>query len=134
MNSKIKYLLMGLAVLVAIAVPVGAAVKYNTTPGKYDELAQCLKEKGAVFYGAFWCPHCQNQKNAFGKSFKHVPYQECSTPDGKGQLQVCTDAGIESYPTWIFADGSKVVGQQSFTTLAQKTSCQLPADFTEPTE
>jgi len=27
-------------------------------PGKYDALATCLKDKGAVFYGAFWCSHC----------------------------------------------------------------------------
>ena len=34
-------------------------------PGELDQFALCLGDKGAVFYGAFWCPHCQNQKKMF---------------------------------------------------------------------
>lgn len=100
--------------------------KENTTPGKLDGFAQCLKDKGAVFYGAFWCPHCQNQKKAFGRSAKLIPYVECSTPDGKGQLSVCTDKGVKSYPTWIFADGTQLTGEVELATLAEKTQCVLP--------
>ena len=45
-------------------------------PGQYDVFAQCLKDTGAVFYGAFWCPHCQSQKKLFGSSVKLLPYDE----------------------------------------------------------
>jgi len=96
------------------------------TPGKYDALAKCLKDKGAVFYGASWCPHCIEQKAEFGSSAHLLPYVECSTPDGKSQMQICADHKIMGYPAWRFADGSEVTGAQSLDTLAQKTGCTLP--------
>ncbi len=99
---------------------------YMMNPGKYDGFAQCLKEKGAVFYGAFWCPHCAEQKAMFGKSKKYLPYVECSTPDGRGQLQVCDEKGIKGYPTWSFADGASISAVLSFPQLAEKTNCELP--------
>ena len=94
-------------------------------PGQYDTLAQCIASSGAKFYGAFWCPHCQNQKAIFGKSAKYLPYIECSTPDGRGQLQVCIDKGVVTYPTWYFPDNSSSTGEIPLTTLAEKTSCAL---------
>ncbi len=95
-------------------------------PGKYDAFAQCLKANGAVFYGAFWCPHCQNQKKAFGSSASLLPYVECSTPDGQGQTQICKDKNISGYPTWEFKDGSRLEGEVSFADLASKSGCPLP--------
>lgn len=88
-------------------------------------LAQCLTEKGAKFYGAFWCPHCKNQKEMFGESASLLPYVECSTPDGNGQLDVCKDNKITSYPTWEFSDGSRESGEVSLEKLSEKTGCQL---------
>jgi len=98
----------------------------QTVAGKYDAFATCLKDKGAIFYGAYWCPHCNNQKEMFGTSKTLLPYVECSTPDGKDQTQICKDKQITGYPTWIFADGSKLSGEVPLATLAQKTSCTLP--------
>ena len=131
--------LIALGVIVIIA--IGGAVSYlsyrdvqvQNAPGQYDTLAQCLTEKGVKFFGAFWCPHCQNQKKTFGNSAKLLPYVECSTPDGQGQLQVCKDAGVSSYPTWIFADGTKLNGEQEPGALAMKAGCALPDGFTVPT-
>lgn len=88
--------------------------------------AQCLKEKGATFYGAFWCPHCQNQKKLFGNAVSALPYVECSTPDAQGQLQVCIDKKIQNYPTWEFADGTRKTGEVPLSELAEKTGCTLP--------
>lgn len=104
----------------------GASFYMKTLPGKYDSLAQCLSDKGAKFYGAFWCPHCQAQKRIFGNSEKLLPYVECSLPDGKTQTQECIDAGVQQYPTWVFADGSRITGEQTPQALAEKTSCELP--------
>ncbi len=99
-------------------------------PGKYDDFAKCIKDKGVQFYGAFWCPHCQAQKAMFGKSAQYLPYTECSTPDGQGQLQVCKDHGITTYPTWFFPTGSTtpeiVTGEIELVDLAERTSCVLP--------
>ncbi len=126
-NVKIFLIVIGVLVLGLIATIVlrsGAAAPSG--PGKYDEFAMCLKEKGAVFYGAFWCPHCQAEKKLFGTSQKLLPYVECSTPDGNAQTQICIDKGIKSYPTWEFADMSRLTGEIPLTQLAEKTSCVLP--------
>jgi len=126
MNRKTRKIIIWLIVIIAVAGGIWLFIGYQRTPGKYDAFANCLKEKGAVFYGAFWCPHCQNQKKMFGKSAKLLSYIECSTADGRGQLTVCRDKKIEGYPTWEFADGSREVGEVSLEKLAEKTGCSLP--------
>ena len=124
MNSnKIIWAIVGI-VLVGLTVFV---IKAPVKPGELDTFATCLGEKGAKFYGTFWCPHCRNQKALFGKSARLLPYTECSTPDGNSQLQVCKDAKIEGYPTWEFSDGTRLSGEISLETLAEKTSCELPS-------
>src|SRR5258706_5509657 len=127
MDKNIRNLILLVAVVLLIT---GSAFYFlwaqGNAPGKYDSFAQCLKTKGLEFYGAFWCPHCQNQKALFGNSEKYLPYVECSTPDSNGQLQVCINKKIEVYPTWIFADGSKNEGEMTFQELADKSGCALP--------
>lgn len=125
-----------ITVIVILVLGVAASVLLRThgTPaaetGKYDAFAQCIKDSGAQFYGAFWCPHCKAQKEMFGASAKYLPYVECSTPDGTGQNQQCTDIGITSYPTWILKDGTRLPTEGyagvSLETLSQKTGCPLP--------
>jgi hypothetical protein len=115
-------------ILIAIVVIGGVIflIKAPAKAGKLDDFATCIKSSGAKFYGAFWCPHCQNQKAEFGSSAHLLPYIECSTPDGKSQNATCNDAGIQGYPTWIFPDGHKETGEQSLQKLADATSCVLP--------
>ncbi len=118
-------------VIVALAVVLGLAVFFaqnGSAPGQYDTFATCIKDSGAKFYGAFWCPHCREQKAVFGNSAKLLPYVECSTPDGKNQLAVCAEKEIKSYPTWIFVDGSIGNGTLDFKALASSTGCALPQE------
>lgn len=124
MNKKNK-INIGVVAVIIIAVAIGIwfyTKPANSTPAaaNLDAFAQCLKDKGAVMYGAAWCSHCQAQKKLFGDSFKHATYVEC--PDN---TQVCIDQGVENYPTWILASGEKLVGEQTLQTLADKTSCPL---------
>lgn len=91
-----------------------------------DAFAQCISDSGATFYGTFWCSHCKAQKELFQNS-KNLPYVECSTPNGQSQTKECADKGIEGYPTWIFADGTKASGEQTFEKLSEKTSCPMPS-------
>ena len=124
--KKYIYILIILAVLGGII----WLVMTPGTPGKLDDFAKCLGDKGAIFYGAFWCPHCQAQKALFGKSAKLLPYIECSTPDGKSQLPLCVDKNVTNYPTWHFATTSAtpdiLTGEIPLETLAEKTGCALP--------
>lgn len=114
-------------ILIAV-IFIGIFVNYFwslSQPGELDSFAICLGEKDVKFYGAFWCPHCQNQKKLFGNSAKLLPYIECSTADQRGQLQICIDNKIESYPTWTFSDGSKETGEVSLQKLSEKSGCDL---------
>ena len=124
--KKQTKIILGLIIVVVIVLPLVYWGATSGKPGKYDTFAQCLEEKGAIFYGAFWCPHCINQKRQFGRSANLLPYVECSTPDRQNQTQVCIDADISSYPTWEFGDGERVTGEVPFEILAEKTGCELP--------
>jgi hypothetical protein len=117
-SSKSLYIVLAAIIIIPIIL-INVLAK---TPGQHDAFAQCISNSGAKFYGAFWCPHCQAQKAAFGKSAKLLPYVECSNPD-KTQADVCKDAGITGYPTWVFADGTQLSGEVLLQNLAEKTSC-----------
>jgi glutaredoxin len=122
MKKNILWWIIG---LVIVGVLISFLVVQGKKPGKYDALAQCINDSGAKFYAAWWCPHCQATKALFGKAHVKLPYIECQTKSRK-QTQECTDAGITGYPTWIFADGSRISGERTLEELAEKTSCQAP--------
>ena len=83
-------------------------------------LAEHLKDSGVLFYGASWCPHCQDQKRLFGNSVSRLPYVECNVAGPNApQSSACTQAGVSTYPTWII-NGRAIVGQ--VLTLAQLAS------------
>ena len=113
----------GYVVLVLLVVGLGLVLFKTSKPAvALDAFAQCVAEKKATMYGAAWCVHCQNEKKAFGESFKFVPYVEC--PDN---IKVCTDLGINGYPTWIFGDGHRQEGELGLRGVAKETGCDLPA-------
>lgn len=131
MTNQVKIFIVVIILLIlgTIITAITRSTAGPAGPGKLDEFAICLKDKGATFYGAFWCPHCQAQKKLFGSSAKLLPYVECSTADGNAQTQICIDKGIKGYPTWEFADGSRPFsGEATLEQLAEKTSCVLPTE------
>jgi uncharacterized membrane protein len=92
-------------------------------------LARHLAQVGVKEYGAYWCPHCYEQKQLFGKpADKELPYIEC-TPDGKnGQPQVCKDAGVKFFPSWKI-NGELTSGVKTLDELADLTNYQGPRNF-----
>ena len=98
MTKEKKYLIGGIAALIIIIGTLFLLQKSTSTvgPSNLDGFTQCIANSGAKFYGAFWCPHCRDQKTLFGSSVKLLPYIECSKPDGLSQTDVCTTAGIKS--------------------------------------
>jgi uncharacterized membrane protein len=116
-----------LAALVILVLHAGYAAPQAEPTGPEDPviraLAEHLVEEGAVFYGASWCPHCQEQKRLFGASASRLPYVECS-PSGPNapQSPSCNSAGIRSYPTWVI-NGRAYVGEvMSLARLANATA------------
>lgn len=120
-------LIFWLVIVAVIVAGLGASVFVKQGPGQLDPFAQCIKDKQIVFYGAFWCPHCQRTKAQFGSSARLLPYVECSTPDGQGQTQVCIDKKITTYPTWMKSDGTTLIGEHTLAELSQFSGCPLPA-------
>ena|SRR3972149_4071078 len=86
-----------------------------------DDFARCLSSKNVVMYGTYSCSHCQNTKKMFGSSFQYVNYVECTV-----QTQKCIDQKIEAYPTWVFSETSREVGEMPLEKLGQISGCSLP--------
>ncbi|GAB5353638.1 hypothetical protein AAMO2058_000051800 [Amorphochlora amoebiformis] len=72
-----------------------------------------LTRLGTVMYGAYWCPHCNQQKEMFGKeAMKKIKYVECAG-DGmntSNKESICKD--LAGYPTWEI-DGAQFPGERS---------------------
>lgn len=104
-----------------------ALVRMSENSGDADlreTLAQCLTDNDVVMYGAYWCPHCANQKREFGNAFDSVTYVECATPGNPQAMNdECKDAGIKGYPTWVFPDGTRLSGERALTELADVAGC-----------
>lgn len=92
-------------------------------------LAQHLTATGVKKYGAFWCPHCFEQKQLFGEeAFDQVTYIECAEGGKDPQPNVCSAAGIQSYPTWEI-DGKFYPGIKTPEELADLTNYQGNREF-----
>lgn len=126
MNKKQKNKLIWVGVSIGILIIAGLLYWQKNRPGELDGFARCIEEKDATFYGAFWCPHCNEQKRIFGNSARLLPYVECSTPSRQSTPE-CAQAGITSYPTWEFSDGTRQTGVLSPEALAEVTGCTLPS-------
>jgi len=93
---------------------------------RFEQFAKCLAVHQAKMYGAYWCPHCADQKEMFESSFRYVPYVECGVTGSREEAPLCKDAGIKHFPTWQFADGERREGTLSLQVLGSKTGCSLP--------
>ena len=89
----------------------------NPSNGAQLELVRRLRERGALYYGAWWCPACFRQKNLFGQEAgNQLPYVECEKT--AADRQRCDRAGIKAYPTWVLGD-RRVEGMLSLDALGR---------------
>lgn len=83
-------------------------------------MAQRLNDAGARMYGAFWCSHCFDQKESFGKeAMEYFPYQECFPEGWKRGVKIapaCEAAGVKAFPTWVI-NGKTLEGELSLEML-----------------
>jgi len=127
MKKSTRYVILGAVVVIFVAL----FVWYKTAPGPYDGLATYLNQSGVKMYGAFWCPHCQAEKQDFGKSESKLPYVECSEPDETTQTPICIAQKIVSYPTWDFPNPITLESGTNDSNVACKTPYD-PTDTTQP--
>lgn len=94
-------------------------------------LAMHIAQSGAKMYGAYWCPHCQEQKEMFGASAQRLPFVECSPGGPRApQTSVCAARGVKLYPTWII-NGQRTEAVMSLAELAKATGYQ-PSSQSSP--
>ena len=139
---KSRYFLALAALSVAILI-TAASCGNSAQQEQLNALASCLADKGVKEYGAFWCPHCAEQKKVFGSADEIIKsrdvYVECDprcVPDENGRVQAacrgeeshsdeCLEKEINGYPTWIFSDGKRLSGVQQPEILAQASGCEF---------
>jgi hypothetical protein len=124
--NKILIALVFVILVIIVFLLVPKSNNTGTATPEVVQFAKCLAEKGATMYGAYWCPHCQNEKARFGSAFEYIPYVECTKETTK-----CIDDGINGYPTWIFGNpkatsSRRYDGEQGFTGLAAASGCRQP--------
>jgi len=80
-------------------------------------IAKELKKLNAKFYGAFWCSHCYDQKQALGKeAMAMIPYVECDKDGHNSQRKLCKEKKIPGYPSWEI-NGEIYPGEQKLSEL-----------------
>ena len=90
-------------------------------------LAEHLTASGAKLYTAYWCPHCHDQKELFGRqATEKLTVIECA-PDGRNsQRELCEAKKIEGYPSWEI-QGQLDSGVKPLAKLAEASGYQGPA-------
>ncbi|XP_050372570.1 thiol-disulfide oxidoreductase LTO1 [Argentina anserina] len=138
-------LLVCVAVLVAVTLNRSYSAPVSSSPDDVDlpyftteittpsspfaiSLAKHLNAIGAKMYGAFWCSHCVEQKQMFGReAAKELNYVECF-PSGfrKGTImaKACIDAKLEGFPTWVI-NGEVLSGEKDLLELAEASGFEL---------
>ena len=119
-KGKNKKYIIGVVVLVVIFISVYSLTKPESAPKELEEFAKCLTEKGVKMYGAYWCGHCNAQKEMFSDSFQYIDYVECEERE-----EDCLQAGIRGYPTWVFPEQNRIEGEATLEYLSQLSGCQL---------
>jgi large repetitive protein len=93
-----------------------------------DDLVQFAKDldtAGAKYYGAAWCPSCTQQKQLFEDGGHFLPFVEVTNPD-RTLNSVGVANSITSFPTWIFADGSRVEQVMTLSELSTASGVAIP--------
>lgn len=117
---------------VTISTPGIVPPLVTTTSGTAEiALARYLAEIGAKEYGAYWCPHCHDQKMLFGReATKLINYFECDPKGQNSRAEICqaTAANLQGFPTWEIK-GQFYSGTKSLEKLAELSGYTGPQNF-----
>jgi len=108
----------------------GVGWSITTSSGEAEiALARHLKQIGAKEYIAWWCPHCHEQKQLFGKeAYSEVEHLDCDPSGISSHPDLCLAANVESFPTWEI-NGQSYQGVQSLEELAKISGYTGPQNF-----
>jgi uncharacterized membrane protein len=116
----------------SVSTPGIVAPAVTTTSGPAQlALVRHLREIGAKEYGAYWCPHCHDQKMLFGKEAAAlIDYVECDPRGQNSRAEICqaAAANVKGFPTWEIK-GQFYSGTQSLEKLADLSGYTGPRNF-----
>ena len=93
------------------------------------EFAKYLSENNIVMYSAYWCPHCHDQKQLFGKqAVQELKVIECAQDGKNNQHELCKTKGIDGFPSWEIK-GKIYSGTRDLKDLAEITSYEGDSNF-----
>ena len=112
-----------LSIFAALLFPMSAiaekppVVTTVSTPSSIA-LAKHLTATGAVKYSAYWCPHCHDQNQLFGKEASSLLINvECALDGENSQTELCRQKGIKGFPSWeikgVIESGVKTLSELS---------------------
>ncbi|MDR5696083.1 MAG: vitamin K epoxide reductase family protein, partial [Armatimonadota bacterium] len=91
-RTPVRWPTLAVPALAALIFVVGgyAVSERKVAASAYAEgLAKHLAASGAKFYGAYWCPHCTEQKRMFGDAARYLTYVECDGRAPEGRREEC---------------------------------------------
>ena len=107
---------------------VAPVVTTDSSPAA-KALAEHLTADGAVMYSAYWCPHCHDQKQMFGKEASQIlNIVECATDGENNQADLCRRKGLDGFPSWEI-NGRIDSGVKSLQKLAELSGYKGKNDF-----
>ncbi|NEO27124.1 MAG: hypothetical protein F6K03_09580, partial [Kamptonema sp. SIO4C4] len=102
--------------------PDTEAMAQNTSRrANINALIDHLNAIDARMYGAYWCPHCNDQKERFGNAASRLNneiYVECDPRGEDSQTQLCIDKKVRGFPSWEI-NGEMYLGVKSLSELAE---------------
>jgi glutaredoxin len=109
---------------------VALETEISTKSGSAETaFAQYLSKRGIKFYGAYWCPHCQRQKEMFGKqALDYLPYVECARDRVGNKADACKQKQVRLFPSWE-VDGKMIPGTKNLKDLAKITGYRGNTNF-----
>lgn len=100
----------------------------ESSPAKLA-LAEHLTRTGAAIYTAYWCPHCHEQQELFGRqAAARLKVIECAADGRNSQTALCEQKKVQGFPSWEI-NGTLDSGVKPLKVLADLSGYTGPRDF-----
>ena len=107
---------------------VSPIITTSSSPQKI-KFAKFLRENNIIMYSAYWCPHCHDQKQLFGKTaVQELIVIECAQDGKDNQYKLCKEKQIEGFPSWEI-NGKIYSGVKDLNDLAIITGYEGDSNF-----
>ncbi len=107
---------------------ISPAITTSSSPQKV-KFAKYLTDNNFKMYSAYWCPHCHDQKQLFGKkAVSELTVIECAQDGKDNQYKLCREKQIEGFPSWEI-NGEIYSGVKDLNDLAIITGYEGDSNF-----